>query len=82
MLFGAMAVALLVGVLMNRSVVHLECDGSLPRWMLEAQGYRGGGCAQVLPTSEAPEGADWSRYCLGACLDVSSQEPLEARPSR
>jgi hypothetical protein len=29
--------------------------------------YNGGGCAQLLPTHEAPAGADWSPYCLGLC---------------
>jgi hypothetical protein len=43
--------------------------------MLEAQGYEGGGCAEVLPTSEAPANADWLLYCVGMC-DVASQEPL------
>ena len=83
MLFGALAVALGVGLFMRGPVVRtILCDGSLPRWMLEAQDYRGGGCAEVLPISDAPPGADWSPYCLGMCLDMSSQEPLEAPAPR
>jgi hypothetical protein len=68
--------ALVVGVLIlvvaiasSRGDVftHVQCDGSLPQWMLDAQGYAGGGCAEVLPTSDAPPDADWTLVCLGMC---------------
>ena len=45
----------------------LICDGAVPVWMLEEQGYAGGGCAWVLPSSEAPPGADWRVYCTAMC---------------
>jgi len=43
------------------------CDGSYPVWMLQAQEYAGGGCVEVLPSSEAPPHADWRNYCVGLC---------------
>lgn len=49
------------------------CDGSLPRWMLYAQDYDGGGCATVLPSHEAPPNADWTLHCIGMCQNL---EPL------
>jgi hypothetical protein len=35
--------------------------------MLEATGYEGGGCVEVLPSDAAPPNADWTQYCLGLC---------------
>ena len=52
----------------------LQCDGALPRWMLHAQGYDGGGCAMVLPSHEAPPNADWTLHCMGLC-DVMEPWP-------
>ena len=46
---------------------RVQCDASLPVWMLEAQGYDGGGCAELLPSHEAPADADWTLYCMGMC---------------
>lgn len=54
-------------VFLRPVVLDYYCDGSAPRWMLEAQGYDGGGCYEVLPTSEAPPGADWTPVCVGLC---------------
>ena len=77
-LFGlaVIAVAFAAMVLLAPSVRHLQCDGSLPRWMLEAQHYNYSGCAEVLPVWDAPPGADWSPYCMGMCIDADAREPL------
>jgi len=67
LIIGALlAVAVIIAV--RPEVRTHQCDGSLPRWMIEAQDYNGGGCAEVLPTHDAPPGADWSPYCLGYCI--------------
>jgi hypothetical protein len=50
---------------------EIWCDGSLPVWMLEAQDYDNGGCAEMLPWWQAPPDADWRMYCTGMC-DPSS----------
>jgi hypothetical protein len=68
----AMVVAVLILVVAIASsrrdvFTQVQCDGYLPQWMLDAQGYDGGGCAEVLPTSEAPPDADWTPVCLGMC---------------
>ena len=52
-----------------------QCDGSLPIWMLEAQNYQGGGCAEVLPSHEAPANADWTLYCMGMCDHMEPWPP-------
>lgn len=77
---ATLAVGVLLAIAFFGSPVHMVyCDGSFPRWMLEAQGYQGGGCAEVLPTSEAPANADWSLYCIGTC-DAAGQESLNLGP--
>jgi hypothetical protein len=59
---------LLFGVLLIRPMVTtIQCDGTAPRWMLEATNYEGGGCAELLPSDAAPANADWTAYCLGLC---------------
>jgi hypothetical protein len=63
MTFGVLAF-----LIFGRPEVHtLVCDGSFPRWMLDAQGYDGGGCAEVLPSDQAPANADWTMWCTGYC---------------
>ena len=51
------------------------CDGAVPRWMLYAQDYDGGGCAIVLPSHMAPADADWTLHCLGMCQEVEPWPP-------
>ena len=46
----------------NRTMV---CDGLFPQWVLDAQDYGGGGCAEVLPISQAPPNADWTPVWTG-----------------
>ena len=47
----------------------IQCDGAVPTWMIAAQGYDGGGCAEILPDHQEPPNAEWTPYCLGYCLD-------------
>jgi hypothetical protein len=64
----AVLMVLFMGWLYVDSVsLHVQCDGALPVWMLNAQDYNGGGCAEVLPSHEAPPDADWTLYCMGLC---------------
>jgi hypothetical protein len=51
----------------HRRSYTMQCDGSLPIWMLEAQDYDGGGCAEVLPSHMAPPDANWTHYCMAMC---------------
>jgi hypothetical protein len=67
-LFMVAAIVGGVGYAFRWDAQTIQCDGSVPAWMIEAQDYDGGGCAEVLPTSEAPADADWSPYCLGYCI--------------
>lgn len=71
---AVVAGVVLAMVLLRSPLQMVQCDGSLPRWMIDAQDYNGGGCAEVLPTSEAPANADWSPYCLGYC-DLTAPSP-------
>jgi hypothetical protein len=48
---------------------HIQCDGMVPTWMIEAQDYDGGACAELLRTGDTPSNADWTPYCLGYCLN-------------
>jgi hypothetical protein len=58
------------------TVTERQCDGALPRWMLEPQGYGLAGCADVYPSHEAPPDADWTLYCLGYCIgDIPDWKP-------
>ena len=50
-----------------RETRPIYCGGSFPAWMLEAQDYDNSGCAEVLPSEEAPPDADWRMYCTGLC---------------
>lgn len=59
---------LLAGCYLFTSTHTIQCDGTMPTWMIEAQDYDGGGCAEVLPSQAAPPGADWTPYCLGYCI--------------
>ena len=59
----------------SRALLPIQCDGGLPRWMLYAQDYDGGGCATVLPSHEAPADADWTPYCMGMCVDMEPWPP-------
>jgi hypothetical protein len=71
---------LLVGAAMfidATTMRQIQCDGSLPRWMLYAQDYDGGGCAHVLPSSQAAPNADWTLYCMGMC--AGNPEPWPPR---
>lgn len=61
-------------------VTEIYCDGALPVWMLTAQDYDGGGCAEVLPTSAAPPNADWRLYCLGLCAIYPTNEEYRFGP--
>jgi len=54
-----------LGVLLIRPMT-IMCDGSYPRWMLEATDYDGR-CVEVLPSDAAPANADWTLYCTGYC---------------
>ena len=65
----AALVVLIVGAWLDAEVVtvSIQCDGNLPVWMLEAQDYDGGGCAEVLPFWQAPPNADWTEHCMGMC---------------
>ena len=57
-----------------------QCDGALPRWMLEPQGYELAGCADVYPSHQAPADADWTLYCLGMCIgDIPYWPPPDER---
>ncbi len=61
-------VVLTVGAWLDAEVfVSIQCDGNLPVWMLEAQDYDGGGCAEPLPFWQAPPNADWTEHCMGMC---------------
>lgn len=66
-LVGVVAVAGFVWWALTPEVRYIMCDGAYPVWMLEAQDYDGGGCVEVLPSSEAPPNADWRSYCVGMC---------------
>jgi hypothetical protein len=50
----------------SRSVV---CDGVWPRWVLDRQGYNGGGCVEMpaggVPADQAPPNADWTPINTG-----------------
>ena len=46
----------------NRTIV---CDGLFPQWVLDEQDYEGGGCAEVIPLSQAPPNADWTPVWTG-----------------
>ena len=62
------ACSVLAFLIFNGPIVStIYCDGTSPRWMLEATNYEGGGCAAVLPSETAPKNADWTPYCLGYC---------------
>jgi hypothetical protein len=74
----------------NRDV-PIVCDGTFPQWVLDAQGYDGGGCAEALPFDQAPKDANWTPVCTGYCLcdrgqlwiddackPISSSEPWPA----
>jgi hypothetical protein len=69
-LAGLAALLLIVLMALGPDVRAIQCDGNVPRWMVDAQEppYSGGGCAQLLPTHEAPPNADWSPYCIGLCV--------------
>lgn len=73
----ALSVAAVAAALfLFKPVQHtIMCDGSFPRWMLQAQDYKGGGCAEVFPTSEAPPNADWTMICTAMCID-GDQPPV------
>ena len=66
-IFATLATALIVIGFIQLSSRVEWCDISVPRWMLEAQDYKGGGCARELPFWEAPPDADWTMVCLGMC---------------
>jgi hypothetical protein len=57
---------------MYGTTTGFQCDGTIPTWMIEAQDYDGGGCAEVLSPWKAPPPplADWTPYCLGMCTDL------------
>jgi hypothetical protein len=65
--FTALAIFIAAEVVLRPGTGVYGCDGSYPKWMLDAQGYKGGGCAHVLPSNQAPPDADWTMYCLGMC---------------
>lgn len=44
------------------------CDGGWPKWVLDAQGYSGGGCVQAIPFDQAPKDADWTPVNTGPSL--------------
>jgi hypothetical protein len=67
---GLVGAVVLAALLFSGPAVRtIQCDGALPTWMISAQGYDGGGCAEILPDDQAPPNADWTPYCLGYCLD-------------
>ena len=69
MALALVACGVLAFLIFNGPQVHMaQCDGTAPRWMLEATNYEGGGCAEVLPSEAAPGNADWTPYCLGYCI--------------
>lgn len=74
-LLVALVGAWVVWTALQPPVQHIQCDGSLPRWMLYAQDYDGSGCAEVLPSSEAPPNADWTPYCMGMCAEFDEPGP-------
>jgi hypothetical protein len=65
----SVAAIAVVGVLVIAfgSYRTIQCDGSIPTWMIDSQDYNGGGCAEILPDWRAPANADWTPYCLGMC---------------
>ena len=74
-------IVLVVMVTFYRDVTHLvQCDGSLPVWMLERQDYDGGGCARGYPTHAAPSDADWTQYCMALCDGPPAPWPPEPSP--
>ena len=60
------AVIVAVALIFLRPTTHqLQCGGSLPKWMLDAQSWPSeGSCGEVLPSDQAPPNADWSMYCM------------------
>lgn len=67
LLIGVISITMLLVVALAPVTREIWCDGAYPVWMLEAQEYGGGGCVEVLPSSEAPPNADWRNYCVGLC---------------
>jgi hypothetical protein len=70
-LMGLSAAALWIG----ESSPTIQCDGTVPVWMLVAQDYDGGGCAEILPSYRAPPDADWTPYCIGLCQRLEPPLP-------
>ena len=53
----------------------LQCDGSVPRWMVPAD-YDGGGCMRLPTNWEATQ--PWNEedlVCLGLCVGVEPYRP-------
>ena len=67
-LSSVVIVLLLAGCSLFGSSQTIVCDGVFPQWVLDAQDYDGGGCAEALPLDQAPENADWTPVCTGLCL--------------
>lgn len=56
-------------VVTSYTVVEIQCDGTVPAWMIPDD-YDGSGCVQIRPWWEAwlPGNEDHSMVCLGLCL--------------
>jgi hypothetical protein len=67
-LLTAASVVLSACSLLGGGTRTVVCDGVFPRWVLNAQAYDGGGCAEALPFDQAPPNADWTSVCTGMCL--------------
>ena len=63
-----LSAVMLLGACSGESTRTLYCDGIFPQWVLDAQDYDNGGCAEAIPFDQAPENADWTPVCTGMCL--------------
>jgi hypothetical protein len=75
----AASLALSACSLLGADTRTLVCDGVFPRWVLDAQAYDGGGCAEALSFDEAPPNADWTPVCTGMCLCPDGLLPIDDR---
>lgn len=75
----ATAVLVIAAMALGPPVRQTVCDGVFPKWVLDAQGYEGGGCADLLPIDKAPPNADWTPICTGVCLCPQGQLYIDSR---
>lgn len=77
--FGLLIVATLAfGPAARESASTIQCDGSVPRWMLPDDDRELGGCVPLRPAWEGWLPWNWGRQdlvCLGLCTDHPLQGP-------